>query len=308
MFGGRRRNQHSVFFELDGIRGPKGSNMTCLSFSFGSSSDDYGSSATKKQSTEATPDDWTSEQVAKWLTDDLKLGQYAASFVENHITGNELKYVGSEDMKVLGIKSVGHSIRLHTAIRKLPWKPEESIQQENQPVRHHNLSLMKSTDIASPALMEACWTKQVIPKGYLKIFRDPPAGKDNASGGGGGGLAFGAPPAGGSDTSSSDQPNPEPYFLLELTGVQVTSVQQSGSSSTPCESVSLSFKGITFHYRDLSPDAFAETAGGISVHHDLITDKINLVKFVVDGETSSPFKTLSFPEEHKKGDDGSDDY
>ena len=304
MYGNRRRNQHSVFFELDGIRGPKGSNMTCLSFSFGSSAgDDYGSS-TKKQSTELTPDDWTSEQVAKWLTDDLKLGEYAAAFIENHVTGNELKYVGSEDLKVLGIKKIGHSIRLHTAIRKLPWKPEESsIQQENQPVRHHNLTLMKYTDIASPVLMEACWTKQVIPKGYLKIFRDPPAGKDNASGGGGG-LAFGAPrPAGGSSDTSSDQPDPEPYLLVELTGAQVTSVQLSGSSENPVESVSLSFKGITFHYRDLSPEAFAEIAGGISVHHDLITDKIDLVRFVVDGETSSPLKTLSFPEEHKKGND-----
>jgi len=66
--------------------------------------------------------------------------------------------------------------------------------------------------------MEACWPKQVIPKGYLKIFRDPPAGKDNASGGSGSGLAFGAPlPAGDSIDTSSNPP-----FLLELTGAQVT--------------------------------------------------------------------------------------
>ena len=305
MFG-RRRNEHSLFFELDGIRGPKGSNISCLSFSFGSSAgDDYDASVTKKQSTEATPpDDWTVEQVAKWLTDDLKLGQYAAAFLENQISGKELKYVSSEDLTALGIKIIGHSIRLLISIRKLPWKPEElSIQQENQPVRHHNLTLTKRTDIASPALMEACWAKQVIPKGYIKLFRE--TGKDNASGGGGGGgLAFGPPPTGGSsDTSPSDQPDPEPYFLIELTGAQVTSIQQSGASSSPIETLSLSFKGITFHYRDLSPEAFAETAGGISVHHDLITDKIDLVRFVVDGETSSPLKTLSFPEEHKKGND-----
>jgi len=306
----RGQQQHNVFFELEGIRGPKGTNNVCLSFSFGSSGDDYGSSTAKK-STEATPDDWTSEQVAKWLTDDLKLSQYAALFVENDITGNELKYVGSEDLKALGIKSIGHSLRIQNGIRKLQWKPEVSLLQETQPVRHHNISLMKNTDIASPELMEACWSKRVIPKGYVKIFREPP-GRDNAAGGGGGGgLAFGLAAAAGGDTSSAEQstPNPEPYFLVELTGVQVTSVQQSGSSSTPCESVSLSFTSIAFHYRDLSPDAFAETAGGISVHHDIISDKVNLVKFTVDGETPSPLKSLPFPEEHKKGaDDGSDDY
>jgi len=350
----RRRQQHRIFLELEGIHGNKGPNLALYSWSFGSSSEEYGSSSSKKQSTTPTPDDWTTEQVAKWLTDEVKLGQYAALFVEHDISGNELKSVGGDDLKALGITSIGHRISIAVAISKLPWKTEVySHQQENRPVEHSSLSVMKQTDIATPQLMQACWAKREIPKAYLKIFREPPA-SDNT--GGGGGLALST-----SDGTTSEQTTPEPYLLLEMSGVRIVSVQQSGSSQNPTESLSLNFKTMfAFHYRDLAPDAYSETAGGISVYHELNADKINLVKIAADPawshethfrfpvefraavksvliynrrtdanvfstlpkevvlyivailsinyEPVSPLKTLAFPEEHKKADDGDDYY
>jgi len=352
----RRRQRHSLFLEIEGIRGEKGPNLTLYSWSFGSDSDEYGTSSAKKQST-PTPDDWTNEQVVKWLTDEVKLGQYAALFVEHDITGNELKGVGGEDLKALGITSIGHRLSIVLAISKLPWKVEVySHQQENRPVEHSGLRVMKRTDIASPQLLHACWSKREISKAYLKLFREPPGSSDNTGGGGGGGLTLST-----SDDTTSEQKTPEPYLLVEMTGVRIVSVQHSGSSETPSESVSLSFKTMfAFHYRDLAPDAYSETAGGISVYHDLGVDKVNLVKIAADPtwshethfrfpvefraavksaliynrrkdanvfstlpkevvlyivailsinyEPVSPLKTLAFPEEHQKADQGNDYY
>ena len=351
----RGRQRHSLFLEIEGIRGEKGPNLALYSWSFGSDADEYGTSTAKKQSTEPTPDDWTNEQVVKWLTDEVKLGQYAPLFVEHDITGNELKGVVGEDLKALGITSIGHRLSISVAITKLPWKVEAYSlrQQENRPVEHSGLRVMKRTDIASPQLLHACWSKRELPKAYLKMFREPPGASDNT---GGGGLALST-----GDDAASEQKTPEPYLLVEMTGVRIVSVQHSGSSETPSESVSLSFKSmLAFHYRDLALDAYSETAGGISVYHDLGVDKINLVKIAADPtwshethfrfpvefraavksaliynrrkdanvfstlpkevvlyivailsinyEPVSPLKTLAFPEEHKKADQGNDYY
>jgi len=133
---------------------------------------------------------------------------------------------------------------------------------------------MKELDNATPLLFEACMAKRVIRKGWLKFFSVP---QDDPYGYGLGGST-------GDDDKNKGPPTP--VFLLEMDGVLVSNVQQSGSSGgsgSPVESFSLTCVGaIAFHYRDSGPDAFPDTSGGISVFNDLLNDKINLVKLAAD--------------------------
>jgi len=53
--------------------------------------------------------------VAQWLRN-LNLGEYEALFRDNHIDGSVLSALTNEDLKDLGIASVGHRHKLLEAI------------------------------------------------------------------------------------------------------------------------------------------------------------------------------------------------
>ena len=56
--------------------------------------------------------------VAQWLRN-LNLGEYEALFRDNHIDGSVLSALTNEDLKDLGIASVGHRHKLLEAIAAL---------------------------------------------------------------------------------------------------------------------------------------------------------------------------------------------
>jgi len=56
--------------------------------------------------------------VLGWLRN-LGLGQYEAVFRENHIDGSVLSSLTNEDLKDIGVASVGHRRRLLDAIAVL---------------------------------------------------------------------------------------------------------------------------------------------------------------------------------------------
>ena len=56
--------------------------------------------------------------VGKWL-EDLGLGDYAPAFAENHIDDETLAELTGDDLKELGIASLGHRKRLLAAIARL---------------------------------------------------------------------------------------------------------------------------------------------------------------------------------------------
>jgi SAM domain (Sterile alpha motif) len=57
--------------------------------------------------------------IAGWLRE-LGLEEYEPAFRENHIEGNLLQSLTAEDLRDLGIASVGHRRRLLEAIKALP--------------------------------------------------------------------------------------------------------------------------------------------------------------------------------------------
>lgn len=61
---------------------------------------------------------WTVSDVANYLKQ-IGLGQYSESFIENDISGSELPYLTDEYMYELGIKSVGHRIKLNCFIKTI---------------------------------------------------------------------------------------------------------------------------------------------------------------------------------------------
>ncbi|CAK8697417.1 unnamed protein product [Clavelina lepadiformis] len=72
--------------------------------------------------TQAQPSyqDWSCEQVASWLNDEVKLSQYADIFKENDIDGRELDGLAAEILqKDLGIASLGHRNKIMRAIKSL---------------------------------------------------------------------------------------------------------------------------------------------------------------------------------------------
>jgi hypothetical protein len=58
------------------------------------------------------------QQVAEWL-DKLGLGEYAPRFAENDINFGILAHLTDQDLKDLGITSVGHRRQLRLAIAEL---------------------------------------------------------------------------------------------------------------------------------------------------------------------------------------------
>ncbi|XP_076811746.1 WD repeat, SAM and U-box domain-containing protein 1-like [Clavelina lepadiformis] len=72
------------------------------------------------QSLKPSYQDWSCEQVASWLNDEVKLSQYADIFKENDIDGRELDEVTAEVLqKDLGVVSLGHRNKIMRAIKAL---------------------------------------------------------------------------------------------------------------------------------------------------------------------------------------------
>ena len=81
--------------------------------------------------------DKTVKEVAKWVANDIGLPMYKDAFEGNHIDGDALKVLDKDDLIDLGIKSVGHRIKILTAIA--------SIQQVAN-IAHRNKVLLDFTE------------------------------------------------------------------------------------------------------------------------------------------------------------------
>jgi type VI secretion system secreted protein Hcp len=86
-----------------------------------------------------------------------------------------------------------------------------------------DLTIMKVLDKTSPALFDHCVTGNILPK--IDLYYDKPVGDSQAD-----------------------------YFKIELTDALITSVQLSGSSENPVESVSFAYQKIVVAYNPEGDD------------------------------------------------------
>lgn len=78
---------------------------------------------------------WSVADVSKYLKK-IGLGQYSATFEENDISGSELPYLTDEYLVELGVKSIGHRIKLNCFIKSIKsngysFPPLRTIEEEN---------------------------------------------------------------------------------------------------------------------------------------------------------------------------------
>jgi type VI secretion system secreted protein Hcp len=99
-----------------------------------------------------------------------------------------------------------------------------------------NISIMKVLDKTSPLLFDDCVTGNILKK--VEVIYDKPMGDDQ-----------------------------QDYFKLEMTEVLISSIQQSGSSENPTESVSFAFAKIKMYYNP--EDATGKLSGFIDKGFDL---------------------------------------
>ncbi len=88
-----------------------------------------------------------------------------------------------------------------------------------------DLSIMKRVDNASPTLLKFCATGEHVDEAVMTVRK-----------------------AGGSKAGG------EPYLVITMNEVLVTSVQESGSSEEPTESVSLNYSKIHYVYKPQKAD------------------------------------------------------
>ena len=83
----------------------------------------------------------TTKDVAEWLGG-LGLEQYAPAFRDNDIDGEVLRQLTSEDLRELGVRSVGHRRRLLDAISALdtavPDAPGAAVSRDVPPLTRPN--------------------------------------------------------------------------------------------------------------------------------------------------------------------------
>ena len=76
--------------------------------------------------------------MAEWLRG-LGLEQYAPAFRENDIDGEVLPRLTGEDLRELGVKSIGYRRRLLDAISSLGWRlPPQCRRKTVSPARDQN--------------------------------------------------------------------------------------------------------------------------------------------------------------------------
>lgn len=73
--------------------------------------------------------EWDARRTAKFIAEECGLPEYADAFEKNHVTGKLLGMLGKDDLDDLGVKKVGHRIKLmnkfkvfqaaHAAVRRL---------------------------------------------------------------------------------------------------------------------------------------------------------------------------------------------
>lgn len=61
---------------------------------------------------------WSVSDVSNYLNQ-IGLGQYSLAFVENDISGRELQFLNDEYLIELGVKSIGHRIKLNQLIKSI---------------------------------------------------------------------------------------------------------------------------------------------------------------------------------------------
>lgn len=66
------------------------------------------------------------DSVTQWL-EQLDLGEYVSSFSENHIEGQTLLDLTSDDLKEIGISSLGHRKTILRAIEELGSEPPVAV-------------------------------------------------------------------------------------------------------------------------------------------------------------------------------------
>lgn len=102
-----------------------------------------------------------------------------------------------------------------------------------------DLTVMKVLDKTSPLLFDDCVTGNILTK--VELFYDKPMGD-----------------------------NQEDYFKIELDNALITSIQLSGSSENPMESVSFAFNKVKVSY---NPEEGGALKGFIDKGFDLLTIK-----------------------------------
>ena len=94
-----------------------------------------------------------------------------------------------------------------------------------------NLSIMKVLDKTSPLLADHCWSGNILDKVY--ILYDKPVGDSQ-----------------------------QDYFRIFLKDALITSIQMSGSSENPSESISFAFQAVEVAYKAEKDDGTLEAALG----------------------------------------------
>jgi type VI secretion system secreted protein Hcp len=101
-----------------------------------------------------------------------------------------------------------------------------------------NLTIMKVLDATSPILSQHCWSGDILKSAY--VIYDKPIGADQAD-----------------------------YFRVYLGGPIIVSIQQSGSSENPTESVTFAFQQVEVAYKPQQDDG--SLGGTIAKGFDLST-------------------------------------
>ncbi len=102
-----------------------------------------------------------------------------------------------------------------------------------------DLSIMHALDKASPVLMKACATGEHIPDATLVARK---AGKGQ-----------------------------QEYLIVKMNDILITSVQPSGSSEEPMESVSMQCAKVDLEYKPQKPDGSLDA--GLHFKYDIVANK-----------------------------------
>nr|CAB3267740.1 WD repeat, SAM and U-box domain-containing protein 1 [Phallusia mammillata] len=107
---------------------------------------------------------WSSSEVAKWLTEELNLGQYSSNFLDNEIDGTELTSLTTEVLqKDLGIGPLGHRNKILRAIKAM----SSSTQQPNS----SDINLQSLVQALPPSLQQLA---PAVIQHYLKNEKSAP--------------------------------------------------------------------------------------------------------------------------------------
>ena len=96
-------------------------------------------------------------EIRKWL-DAIGLVQYADAFEANDIDGATLHGLTAEDLRELGIASLGHRKRIMQAISRLDGIPEQASGSPARPIASSSTSMIR----IAPSLGARCRRSAVV--------------------------------------------------------------------------------------------------------------------------------------------------